>query len=201
MLYSATWPKKVRALANEFLKTPATVHIGNTSNELVASKTITQIIKVVPRYDKKDTFMKLLEAINTEPDGTPKKKATKTIIFTGTKRFCDELAKDIRTAGTNARCIHGDMEQWQRDQVLMQFKTDRIPVLVATDVAARGLDVPDIEYVINYDFPHGCGARFQAGFTPEECHWIPTHVGLKLLHACDQCHCSRVVPCLLPLPS
>ena len=153
LLYSATWPKKVRKLASEFLKNPVSVHIGDTSNQLVASKNVTQVIKVVGRHDKTAAFKEILAAINTEEDGSKKARPAKVIIFSATKRFCDQLADLCYEVGHKARSIHGDLTQDMRDRVLHNFRNNSVRVLVATDVAARGLDIPDIEYVINYDFP------------------------------------------------
>ena len=78
---------------------------------------------------------------------------SRTLIFTETKRKADELSNDLRRNGVPAMAIHGDKRQQERDHVLHEFKSGRSPVMVATDVASRGLDVKDIKYVINYDCP------------------------------------------------
>lgn len=96
LLYTATWPKKVRALANEFLKNPVTVHVGDTGNQLVASKNITQIVKVVAQRDKSSMMHKLLTAINSDEDGFAKKESAKILVFCGTKRYCDTLVRQLR---------------------------------------------------------------------------------------------------------
>jgi len=75
------------------------------------------------------------------------------LIFCETKRTCDQLTRTLRQDGYPALAIHGDKKQQERDWVLAEFKTGRSPLMIATDVAARGLDVPDIKYVINYDMP------------------------------------------------
>merc|ERR1712066_260600 len=77
------------------------------------------------------------------------------LIFSSTKRDSDQLTREMRTDGFPALCIHGDKKQEERDWVLKEFKEGKSPILVATDVASRGLDVKDIKYVINYDFPGG----------------------------------------------
>merc|ERR1711904_302525 len=78
---------------------------------------------------------------------------SKILIFAQTKRDGDDLTREMRTDGFPALCIHGDKKQEEREWVLKEFKTGKSPILVATDVASRGLDVKDIKYVINYDFP------------------------------------------------
>lgn len=78
---------------------------------------------------------------------------SKILIFTETKRGADELTREMRQSGWPALAIHGDKKQDERDWVLKEFRAGRNPILVATDVAARGLDVKDIKHVVNYDFP------------------------------------------------
>merc|ERR1712228_515851 len=94
------------------------------------------------------------------------------LIFAQTKRDGDQLTREMRTDGWPALCIHGDKKQEERDWVLKEFKEGKSPILVATDVASRGLDVKDIKYVINYDFPtqiedyvHRVGRTGRAGAT------------------------------------
>merc|ERR1712083_907988 len=97
---------------------------------------------------------------------------SKILLFTETKRGADALTREMRTAGWPALSIHGDKQQSERDWVLKEFKEGKNPILIATDVAARGLDVKDIKYVINYDFPsqiedyvHRVGRTGRAGAT------------------------------------
>merc|ERR1712066_277514 len=94
------------------------------------------------------------------------------LIFSSTKRDGDQLTREMRTDGFPALCIHGDKKQEERDWVLREFKEGKSPILVATDVASRGIDVKDIKYVINYDFPnqiedyvHRVGRTGRAGVT------------------------------------
>ncbi|CAA7031388.1 unnamed protein product [Microthlaspi erraticum] len=144
LMYTATWPKEVRRIAADLLSNPAQVNIGNV-DELVANKSITQTIEVIPPMEKQRRLEQILRS--QEP-------GSKIIIFCSTKRMCDTLARNLtRTFG--AAAIHGDKSQPERDDVLNQFRSGRTPVLVATDVAARGLDVKDIRVVVNYDFPNG----------------------------------------------
>ncbi|KAH6774422.1 DEAD box RNA helicase family protein [Perilla frutescens var. hirtella] len=144
LMYTATWPKEVRRIAAELLVNPVQVNIGNV-DELVANKAITQHIEVLSPMDKRRRLEQILRS--QEP-------GSKIIIFCSTKKMCDQLAGNL-TRQFGAVAIHGDKSQGERDHVLNQFRTGRSPVLVATDVAARGLDIKDIRVVINYDFPTG----------------------------------------------
>lgn len=144
LMYTATWPKEVRRIAADLLANPVQVNIGN-SDELVANKSITQHIEVLSPMDKRRRLEQILRS--QEP-------GSKIIIFCSTKKMCDILSDNLnRQFGASA--IHGDKSQIERDNVLSQFRTGRCPVLVATDVAARGLDVKDIRVVVNFDFPTG----------------------------------------------
>ncbi|KAL1538556.1 RNA helicase [Salvia divinorum] len=144
LMYTATWPKEVRRIASDLLVSPVQVNIGNV-DELVANKAITQHVEVLSPMDKRRRLEQILRS--QEP-------GSKIIIFCSTKKMCDQLAGNlIRQFG--AAAIHGDKSQGERDYVLNQFRTGRSPVLVATDVAARGLDIKDIRVVLNYDFPTG----------------------------------------------
>lgn len=144
LMYTATWPKEVRKIANDLLVNPVQVNIGSV-DELSANKSITQYVEVVPQMEKQ----RRLEQIIRSQD-----RGAKVIVFCSTKRLCDQLARSIgRNFG--AAAIHGDKSQGERDWVLNQFRSGKSPILVATDVAARGLDIKDIRVVINYDFPTG----------------------------------------------
>merc|ERR1711953_1574081 len=139
------------------------VHINVGSLDLRAAHTIRQYVEVVAPSDKKHRLRRLLEKVM---DGS------KILIFAQTKREGDDLTREMRTDGFPALCIHGDKKQEEREWVLKEFKEGKSPILVATDVASRGLDVKDIEYVINYDFPaqiedyiHRVGRTGRAGAT------------------------------------
>ncbi|GAB4849222.1 hypothetical protein Ancab_004033 [Ancistrocladus abbreviatus] len=144
LMFTATWPKEVRKIAADLLMKPVQVNIGNV-DELVANKAITQYVEVLSPMEKQRRLEQILRS--QEP-------GSKIIIFCATKKMCDALARNI-TRQFGAAVIHGDKSQSERDYVLNQFRTGRSPVLVATDVAARGLDIKDIRVVINYDFPTG----------------------------------------------
>jgi len=145
LMWSATWPKEVQALAKDFLSDYIQINVGSLT--LSANHNILQIVDVCKEYDKETKLAKLLEEIMSE-------RENKSIIFVETKRKVDEITKKMRRDGWPAMCIHGDKEQRERDWVLQEFRSGKAPILVATDVAARGLDVDDVKFVINYDYPH-----------------------------------------------
>ncbi|XP_049547254.1 uncharacterized protein LOC125958149 [Anopheles darlingi] len=144
LMWSATWPKEVRQLAEEFLADYIQINIGSLN--LSANHNILQIVDVCEDYEKDQKLMKLLTEISAEPD-------TKTIIFVETKRRVDDITRIVNRNGWRAVAIHGDKSQQERDYVLSAFRNGRQGILVATDVAARGLDVEDVKFVINYDYP------------------------------------------------
>ncbi|ORY81412.1 p68 RNA helicase [Protomyces lactucae-debilis] len=163
LLWSATWPREIQRLANDFLHDFIQVQVGST--ELSASHTITQIVEIVNEYDKRGKMTKYLEQAMED-------KQNKILIFTGTKRVADDITKYLRQDGWPALAIHGDKAQSERDWVLNEFKTGKSPIMVATDVASRGIDVKNITHVLNYDFPnntedyvHRIGRTGRAGAT------------------------------------
>ncbi|XP_050961808.1 probable ATP-dependent RNA helicase DDX5 isoform X1 [Labeo rohita] len=145
LMWSATWPKEVRQLAEDFLKDYVQINVG--ALQLSANHNILQIVDVCNDGEKEDKLMRLLEEIMSE-------KENKTIIFVETKRRCDDLTRRMRRDGWPAMGIHGDKSQQERDWVLNEFKYGKAPILIATDVASRGLDVEDVKFVINYDYPN-----------------------------------------------
>ncbi|SMQ47247.1 unnamed protein product [Zymoseptoria tritici ST99CH_3D7] len=162
-MWSATWPKEVRQLASDYQQNFIQVNIG--SHELSANHRIHQIVEVVSDFEKRDKMLKHLEAIMED-------KANKILIFTSTKRVADEITRLLRQDGWPALSIHGDKQQNERDWVLNEFKTGKSPIMVATDVASRGIDVKDITHVFNYDYPnnsedyvHRIGRTGRAGRT------------------------------------
>lgn len=144
LMWSATWPKEVRNLAEEFLDNYIQINIGSLT--LSANHNILQIVDVCDENEKDFKLIKLLGEISSEKD-------TKTIIFVETKKRVDEITRTISRQGWRACAIHGDKSQQERDYVLASFRNGRNAILVATDVAARGLDVDDVKFVINYDYP------------------------------------------------
>ncbi|KAF0919019.1 hypothetical protein E2562_027655 [Oryza meyeriana var. granulata] len=144
LMYTATWPKEVRRIADDLLVHPVQVTIGSV-DELVANSAITQNVELITPLEK----LRRLEQILRSQDS-----GSKVLIFCTTKRMCDQLARTL-TRQFGASAIHGDKSQSEREKVLSHFRSGRSPILVATDVAARGLDIKDIRVVINYDFPTG----------------------------------------------
>ncbi|SCV03770.1 LAME_0H13080g1_1 [Lachancea meyersii CBS 8951] len=144
LMWSATWPKEVQQLASDYLHDPIQVNVG--SLELAASHTIKQIVEVVSEMEKRDRLMKYLEMASED-------KESKILVFASTKRTCDEITRYLREDGWPALAIHGDKAQNERDWVLQEFRTGRSPIMVATDVAARGIDVKGINFVVNFDMP------------------------------------------------
>ncbi|KAK2711478.1 hypothetical protein QYM36_012592 [Artemia franciscana] len=145
LMWSATWPKEVKRLAEDFLADHVMLNVGSMT--LSANHNIQQIVDVCTEYEKEEKLNVLLYEISQEQEN-------KTIIFAETKRKVDEITRNIRKAGYYAMGIHGDKQQQERDWVLKEFRTGRANILVATDVAARGLDVDDVKFVINYDYPN-----------------------------------------------
>ncbi|KAK7681145.1 ATP-dependent RNA helicase dbp2 [Cerrena zonata] len=163
LMWSATWPKEVQNLTRDYLNDPIQVTVG--SLELAASHTITQLVEVVTEFEKRDRLVKHLETATTDPEA-------KVLIFSSTKRACDDITSYLRQDGWPALAIHGDKQQNERDWVLNEFRTGKSPIMVATDVAARGIDVKGISYVINLDMPgniedyvHRIGRTGRAGTT------------------------------------
>jgi len=171
LCFSATWPKSVETLASSYMENPLRVHIGSMKKH--ANKDVKQKVLVMEESDKHVYLMKVLEKLM---DGK------KLLIFCQTKRNCDAVTRSLRSSGWPARCIHGDKLQNEREWVLEEFRSGKSPIMVATNIAARGLDIKGIKAVINYDFPndietyiHRIGRTGRAGtqgtavtfFTPE----------------------------------
>lgn len=130
LMWSATWPKEVKNLAEEFLNDYIQVNIGSLN--LSANQNILQIVEVCEDNDKDTKLLKLLQEIQTD-------RTSKTIIFGETKRKVDEIRQFLMQNRFRAVAIHGDKSQRERDFVLNKFREDRQSILIATDVASRGL--------------------------------------------------------------
>ena len=139
LLFSATFPKEITALAGEFLKDPVRVQIGSVVSP--ADLVLQEIVHV----DVREKLPQLLHELNTRQGSI--------LIFTRTKHGAERLAKQLKLYGQKVNALHGDLRQNRRRQVLEFFKNQTVRILVATDVAARGIDVPHIAHVINYDLP------------------------------------------------
>ena len=176
LLWSATWPKGVQRLAYDMLgKDFIQVNIGGDAQQsLTANKKIRQHIMLVDEHNKEEELVKLLNSIyehgpeanlilsdNTrEPKKVSKEQPggqnalPRIIVFTNKKRIADNLASKAYQDGWPVDALHGDKLQSERDAILARFKSGEVPILIATDVAARGLDVKDVRVVINYDMPN-----------------------------------------------
>lgn len=148
LMFSATWPREVRNLAEDFLSEYVQVNVG--SLELSANHNIKQIIKICTEATKDQNLDEIVKKIHTESKSADRK----TLIFTNTKRQADRVAYQLQRNGIRADAIHSDKSQYKRENILSDFRDGRLEVMVATEVAARGLDVNNIQYVINYDYPN-----------------------------------------------
>jgi len=143
VMFSATWPEEVQDLANEFLNDYTFMNVGSV--ELSANKNITQCVTVCPVDYKQEAFLQDMES---------ELKGKKTLVFAERKSTVDRIERMLRNRQLPAIGIHGDKSQQQRDTTIRRFKEGSCNVMIATDVAARGLDIQDVEYVVNYDFPN-----------------------------------------------
>ncbi|XP_073829490.1 maheshvara [Musca autumnalis] len=151
VMWSATWPKEVQALAGDFLNDYIQINIG--SMNLSANHNIRQIVEVCQESEKPQRVVKLLNEILPTTNNAAN-NSNKIIIFVETKIKVEEILQIIRNEGYTATSIHGDKSQAERDSTLKDFRNGKSNILIATDVASRGLDVEDLQYVINYDYPN-----------------------------------------------
>lgn len=145
-LWSATWPKGVKKFAEEVMGRKDFCLITVGCGELSTNPDILQIVEVCTEAEKEEKLLKILMDLVVVT-------TNKVIIFVGTRRKCDELAKSLLDKSFVAVSLHGVKPQEERDCALEYFRTGVVQILVATDVAGRGLDVDDVKWVINYDFP------------------------------------------------
>ncbi|XP_075155261.1 maheshvara [Haematobia irritans] len=151
VMWSATWPKEVQALAGDFLNDYIQINIG--SMNLSANHNIRQIVEVCQENEKPQRIVKLMNEILPTTNNAAN-NSNKIIIFVETKIKVEEILQIIRNEGYTATSIHGDKSQAERDLTLKDFRNGKSNILIATDVASRGLDVEDLQYVINYDYPN-----------------------------------------------
>ncbi|MGQ3892271.1 DEAD/DEAH box helicase [Legionella sp. CNM-4043-24] len=142
-LFSATMPSRIRQIANSYLTDPVSVQI---KSETATVKAIEQRFLFASPFQKPDALLRTLAV----------EEAQGVIVFVRTKTSAEEVAELLQQHGHRAMAIHGDITQTLRERVIAQFRQGAIDVLVATDVAARGLDVERVTHVINYDVPHDC---------------------------------------------
>lgn len=157
LMFSATMPTAIRVLTREWLRNPFQLEVAPVAS---TPDRVAQSVYLVERQHKAATLTRLLNEADRK----------KTLVFSRTKRGADKIARCLERDGIRAVAIHGNKSQSKRDAVIRQFKSDRPPVLVATDLAARGLDFSDVSHVINYDMPecpetyvHRIGRTARAG--------------------------------------
>nr|XP_005897810.1 PREDICTED: DEAD box protein 53 [Bos mutus] len=163
VMTTASWPDSTRRLAQSYLKQPMIVYVGTL--DLVTVNTVKQNIIVTTEEEKRSLVKEFLQSLS------PKDKV---IVFVSRKLVADDLSSDLSIQGIPVQSLHGDREQSDRDQALEDFRTGRVKILIATDLAARGLDVSDVTHVYNYNFPrnieeyvHRVGRTGRAGKTGE----------------------------------
>ncbi|WP_456488263.1 DEAD/DEAH box helicase [Caminibacter pacificus] len=140
LLFSATMPEPIKNLARTILKEPEFITI---TRKQVTNENIKEYFYVIDENERKDALIRLIDY----------KNPSKAIVFCRTKKDVDDIAEYLRGAGFEAKGLHGDMDQRKREEVIRAFKNDRLEILVATDVAARGLDVNNVTHVFNYHLP------------------------------------------------
>ena len=140
MLFSATLSKEIEALTHEFLQSPKTVEIGRRANP---AETVTQFVYEVSKHLKPALLLHLLRDPNLDT----------VLVFSRTKHGADRIARSLEREGIKTAALHSNRSQNQRIRALKDFKSGVVRVLVATDIAARGIDVNGISHVVNFDFP------------------------------------------------
>ena len=141
LLFSATFPREIQELADRLLNAPSRIEV---ESERPTADGVSQIVHPVDRQKKSKLLSFLIGSNDWE----------KVLVFTRTKRGADRLTKQLKGDGIKAEAIHGDKTQGARTRALSEFKRGKIRVLVATDIAARGLDINDLPHVVNYELPH-----------------------------------------------
>jgi len=140
LCFSATMPKEMLLLARTMLRNPIKIEVGNTS---VNKSNISQFVYYVEKKDKNNLLIKLLE----------ESKNKSVIVFSQTKHNADRIVRILKKAGIGSEAIHGNKSQNARQSALFNFKSGKTRVMVATDIASRGIDIQELPMVINYDLP------------------------------------------------
>jgi ATP-dependent RNA helicase DeaD len=141
MLFSATIPREIRSLAERFMHDPVEIQVRAAT---LTIDTVEQFYVEVPDREKQEALVRVLKSERPE----------QAIVFVRTKIGVDRLARRLGDAGLRVKALHGDMTQGSRDGVMIAFKSGRERLLIATDVAARGLDITGVSHVVNYDVPN-----------------------------------------------
>ena len=178
LMFSATLPQGIIKLSQKYLNNPQRISMGETN---VVAKNIKQEVMHIEQDRKYDELVSQLHA-----------REGSVIVFAKTKHGSDKIAKNLRRDGFESDALHGDLRQNKRTQVMKRFQQEQIRVLVATDIASRGLDVPHIRHVINYDLPqvpedyiHRMGRTARAGADGEALCFVASHDG-RLWHAIER---------------
>lgn len=194
LMFSATWPPEVERLAQQFLRGPLMVQV-NRASTLRANESIEQHFEICADAEKHGRFLQLIRRLHPtvgtvsgsfsssgggsgdDAGGNGSgggRDVARCIVFCASKRGCEQLRADLKRRSFPAEAIHGDKSQQERDWALQQFREGNAPILVATDVASRGIDVKDVRAVVNYDAPaqaedyvHRIGRSGRAGATGE----------------------------------
>jgi ATP-dependent RNA helicase RhlE len=157
LFFSATMPKEIAALAGALLRNPVRVSVAPAST---TAERVNQCVMFVPQSEKRLVLARVLRQSGMG----------RTLVFARTKHGADKIVQHLAATGLHANAIHGNKSQGQRERALSAFKTGQVPVLIATDIAARGIDVDGVTHVINYDLPdvpeayvHRIGRTARAG--------------------------------------
>jgi ATP-dependent RNA helicase RhlE len=157
LFFSATMPRAIKELADKYLTNPAEVSVTPVAK---TADRVTQRVVMVNQAEKTALLTMFLRSEKTE----------RVLVFSRTKHGSDKIVRMLEAAGIPANAIHGNKSQANRERALAQFRSGEVPVLVATDIAARGIDIPGVSHVINYDLPevpeqyvHRIGRTARAG--------------------------------------
>ncbi len=185
LLFSATLPKEIEQLAQGLLTNPVRVQIGSVT------RPVDLVLQQVVRLATRERLAQLLVELET--------RRGQILVFVKSKHLADKLAKQLKQYGIKANALHGDLRQNRRRQVMEFFRAGTVPVLVATDVAARGLDVEGMSCVINYDLPqcaedyiHRIGRTGRAGSVGTALSFILEEDDSKWKEICRVCHLGKV---------
>ncbi|MCP3128686.1 DEAD/DEAH box helicase [Shewanella sp. KJ2020] len=192
-LFSATMPEQIKRVANQHLRSPVHVRIESSQTTV---ESIEQRFVQVSQHNKLEALVRVLEVENTEG----------IIIFVRTRNSCVELAEKLEARGYASSPLHGDMNQQARERAVEQLKRGKLDILIATDVAARGLDVERIGHVVNYDIPydaeayvHRIGRTGRAGRTGMAILFV-TSREMRMLRTIERSTNSRISPMKIPSP-
>jgi len=183
-MFSATWPMSIQKLAQEFLTTPIKITVGSAHAEATANKRVTQIVEVIEDREREARLRVLLQKYHSS-------RKNRVLVFALYKKEAARLENMLMKNGWACAAVHGDKNQRDREIAVNAFKSGKAPLLVATDVAARGLDIPDVEAVINFSFPltiedyvHRIGRTARAG---------KEGIAHTFFHVGDKAHAGELV--------